>query len=410
MIPEEFLDFLTTTKAQWLSNPIRLEGSVVLDKNTCALLNDWSKTGLIDDLINIEGSLRSRRVSNIPQSKHSKIATFEIITDHQNLKVYPSIETLAQERPVSPPKKFVIYNAIENYAYDESNKVEISGKLKHYLNITRIWNSLSKCAEDTKDRELVFLYRKKIRLIASYSTNILSCEFDGLEKFNRSLGELDEDSHKDAKKHLLQNTLVNMLNFVDEKDRFEFLLKNFTKFSIKFDDAYNAYVVGFSFDDLRKEYEERYREYMVKINDLISTSLIRSLMVPGALYLTATRTQSIYSSKSLTNALEFTLVNMGIGVASTLVCMIFWFILCNEKKSITSIELEFTSLMERLENKSPEALETIKEFRDNIKDRLALAKSAINLLCVGNIIAGILSVLWVLIRFIPNETILALLI
>ena len=66
--------------------------------------------------------------------------------------------------------------------------------------------------------------------------------------------------------------------------------------------------------------------------------------------------------------------------------------------------------MQRLENKSPEALDTIKEFRDNIESRLSLAKNAINLLCVGNILAGVLSILWVLVRYIPNEILLEFLI
>ena len=66
--------------------------------------------------------------------------------------------------------------------------------------------------------------------------------------------------------------------------------------------------------------------------------------------------------------------------------------------------------MQRLENKSTEALDTIKEFRDNIESRLSLAKNAINLLCVGNILAGVLSILWVLVRYIPNEILLEFLI
>ncbi|MBF4312897.1 hypothetical protein EAY03_24340, partial [Vibrio anguillarum] len=197
------------------------------------------------------------------------------------------------------------------------------------------------------------------------------------DRFTRILKDLDSDSHKDGKTHILQNSLVGLLGHIPEKERFEYLLLNFTKFTSRFDDAYHAYVVGFSFDDLRKEHEERYREYMVKINDIVSSSLIKALMIPGALYLTATRTLAIQSSKSLANATEAGIVNVGIGIAAIAICMIYWWILCNESSSLSSIKVEYKSLMGRLRDKSADAHRAIEDYIEVLDKKITNAESAI---------------------------------
>ncbi|AEH31912.1 hypothetical protein VAA_00006 [Vibrio anguillarum 775] len=280
---------------------------------------------------------------------------------------------------------------------DECNP---SGEIKHYLEISEIWKTLKGCCDHSGSiAEITFLYRKKLTLRSIYNPKVLKQEFDGLDRFTRILKDLDSDSHKDGKTHILQNSLVGLLGHIPEKERFEYLLLNFTKFTSRFDDAYHAYVVGFSFDDLRKEHEERYREYMVKINDIVSSSLIKALMIPGALYLTATRTLAIQSSKSLANATEAGIVNVGIGIAAIAICMIYWWILCNESSSLSSIKVEYKSLMGRLRDKSADAHRAIEDYIEVLDKKITNAESAIGMLKVINVISVLASVIWVLWRF-----------
>lgn len=396
------LEFLKQVNAKWDDKQLSLSGNLTLNEETQELLIQSYTNKIIDCTVDIEGDCRSRNVERIPRSAFGKAVNFNICLDINGIKIYPSVERVASERPVHPPTRMIIFNDDEQIFYDkESTQVKSTGKLKHYLNISTIWNILAKCADDQRDNQLTFLYRKKICITSSYPEAVLDIEFDGLEKLIQTLDDLDCDAHKDVKCHILQNAIVRLLGDIEQDQRFGYLLEKFTKFSIDFDDSYHAYVVGFSFDDLRKEYEEKHREYMVKINDLISTSLVRALMVPAALYLTATRTQSIFSSKDISQGLEATIVNMGIGVASLIVCLVFSFLIDNEKHSLRSIELEFNSLMGRLEDKSPQAFSTIKDFRQNVNERLRLAQTCFKSLSFFNYLAATLSIIWVLLRFIP---------
>ena len=311
------------------------------------------------------------------------------------------------------PSRFVIFISSSNtYAFDETSDVQNEiGEVKHYLQIYSIWKQLKKyCDHAGTTSEMTFLYRKKISLKAEYYQSIFKQEFDGLERFSKILSDLDDDSHKEGKNHILQNTLVTVLGDIDESKRFEYLLTHFTKFTSKFDDAYHAYVVGFSFDKLRKEHEERYREYMVKINDLVSSSLIKALMVPGALYLTATRTQSIQTTKNISDSvgnvsniavtptLEASVVNLGIAAAAFFICLIYWWILSNESNSIDAVEVEYKSLMDRLKDKSPDASKTIEGFVGVLFKKIKSAKRTFIGLKLINILAFMASLEWLMVN------------
>ncbi|EHK2860570.1 hypothetical protein J7X18_004030 [Vibrio parahaemolyticus] len=397
----ELRDLLVKLNPTW-SESGELVASVELDESIHNLILE--EYDIIIDKLKIQGGRRSnmaRDPSSITSAMYGKVVDCYFKTKGNSLgEIYETVEELAKDCPVSPPDKFILFkNKDENTYYDsEEESLALEGKVKHYIEISRLWSCLQENSEDHSDKSLTFLYRKKLKIRAKYDVSLLKQEYGSLNRFQRILDVLAEDSHKDAKPHILQNTLVHVLYHVAEEERFGYLLKHFEQFTTKFDDGYHAYVVGFSFDDLRKEYEERYREYMVKINDLISSSLTKALMIPGVLYLTATRTQAIQTSKGLSVGLEALIVNMGIGIAAITVFMIYWCILCNERKSLESIEDEFESLMGRLEEKSPHAVPQIEKFKRHIKDRLQNGKTYIWILIRCNLFALLFACIWIGIR------------
>ena len=363
----------------------------------------WKERGeLVICKVNLVGERKFRDHTMVTEAMYGKktLQLFWKTADNTICPIFQNIELLAGRKPVTPPSSFIIISEDGEVKLIDINDVDFvaQGKVKHYLQIAELWQSLEDNAEDSNSEILTFLYRKKMKIEPKYDVKLLSNEYGGLSRYQRILSHLSDDAHKDAKPHILQNALVSLLYHLPESKRFESLLKNFEGFTVKFDDAYHAYVVGFSFDDLRKEYEERYREYMVKINDLISSSLMKALMIPGALYLTATRTQAIQTSKGLTSGLESLVVNMGIAIAVISVFMIYWCILCNERKSLKSIGDEFESLMGRLEEKSPHAVPKIKTFKENIENRLESGKTYFWILSKCNILALVMSLSWVVLR------------
>ncbi|OEE60434.1 hypothetical protein A1OK_10815 [Enterovibrio norvegicus FF-454] len=355
--------------------------------------------------VQIQGELIARTFGSLNEKMYGKKTVICTLNTKANTvcPIYCSVESVAEDKPVLPPETFLVFEDCHKCAIrDASDDSNATGKLKHYLEIASLWQILKKNAEDSSSVSVTFLYRKKMKLLAKYDTSLLKNEYGGLARFKRVLAELSSESHIDAKPHILQNCLVSFLYNTKEVDRFNNLLTYFDKFTSKFDDAYHAYVVGFSFDDLRKEYEEKYREYMVKINDLLSSTLTKALMIPGALYLTATRTQSINAGKNIEQGLELAIVNFGIAVAAITIFTVYAFVLDSEKKSLVAIEDEFSSLMSRLEDKSPTAAETISTYRDNIKSRITLVKEVFTTLTFLNIAMGITSILWTAARFLPE--------
>jgi hypothetical protein len=407
---QELLVLLQHYEPTWTKEG-RLTCVVEIDEALLAFIQGDSAPLVFEELCQIKGDKKKRRLSSITDVFIGKIINVTVRQEVDNAPIFSSIEVLAKKYPVWNPARFVIFNNSNmSYAFDGTNEPQsATGQVKHYLQICRIWQQLKEyCDHTSSTSEMTFLYRKKLSIKSRYSQSILENEFDGLERFSRILSDLDNDSHKEGKNHILQNTLVSVLGNIQENDRFEYLLTNFTKFTSKFDDSYHAYVVGFSFDKLRKEHEERYREYMVKINDVVSSSLTKALMIPGALYLTTTRTQAIQTVKgastitdktsevAVVSIVEASTVNLGIGVAAFSICIIYWWILSNESNSVDAVKVEYESLMGRLKDKSPDASKTIEDFVDTLRNKIKGAKRTIISLKAVNVLAFGASLEWLM--------------
>lgn len=403
MSPRELYQFIQQLSPIWNADESKLQATAVLDGALLNALTKGVENHFVGEMVTISGNRKVRKLETVNEAQFGKVVSFEFNLRGEVAPLFSSIEQLVKANPVTPPSSFIIYHSPDrNSIYDSTDDAcTPTGEIKHYLEIAEIWKILRGCCDHKGSiAEITFLYRKKLTLKSTYNSGVLNLEFDGLDRFTRILKDLDSDAHKDGKAHILQNSLFGLLGHIPEKERFEFLLLNFTKFTSRFDEAYHAYVVGFSFDDLRKEHEERYREYMVKINDIVSSSLIKALMIPGALYLTATRTQAIQTSKTIADGLEATIANIGIGVAAIAICMIYWWILSNEESSLTSIKLEYSSLMARLKDKSTDAYQAIEQHVTTLNTKITGAENAIEMLKFINILSVIASLGWVFIRFI----------
>lgn len=398
---QELFTCLKHYKPNWTEGG-KLTCVVVVDEALIGFINGISGNLVFEELCQVKGIKTKRPLSSVTETLIGKTVILTVRNEIDDAPIFDSVDNLAKKYPVLNPEKFIIFiNPDSAYVFDPASESQgATGQVKHYLEICRIWKKLKQyCDHASSTAEITFLYRKKLSIQSKYSQSILETEFDGLERFLRILSDLDNEAHKEGKNHILQNTLVAVLGNIQENERFEYLLTNFTKFTSKFDDAYHAYVVGFSFDKLRKEHEERYREYMVKVNDLISSSLTKALMIPGALYLTATRTQAIQSAKTVSDVttvsvVDVSVVNLGIAVAAFAIFVIYWRILSNEKNSINAVKTEYESLMGRLKDKSPDASKTIEDSVNTLRRKIQSAKTTIFGLNVINMLAFLASLEW----------------
>jgi len=318
------------------------------------------------------------------------------INSTQYTKLYNSFNSLIELHPTTPPKSFIIFdskNDIESYFHESTQ--EYKGNIKHYLEICEIWKLLKLCAEDNDANSLLFLYRNKLRIKNRYDVSLLGCEFDGFDKFKTLMNK--KDVHDDEKSKILQNVLCAFLLDIPLEQRFSHLLKNFTQYESRFDDAYQAFVVGFSFDELRSEYEEKYRDYIVKINDTISSAVTKSLVLPISIFLTTTRVQSIQTAKP-ERVNEIFAANMGVGIVSALVSLIMILIIINETSSLHALKVEYISLMGRLEEKSKAASSKINDLSNQLDARLNNSIYILYFIGVITIIQALASSYWIYTR------------
>ncbi|QLE83925.1 hypothetical protein FLM48_01765 [Shewanella sp. Scap07] len=380
----------------WSDDASTLIAEVVLNDRTLKLIKKAAAHNLVSEYIGAVGGRIKRKesVNSFYSESYGKKVEVSFNVDSGPVRFFKDFNSLIATHPTVGPSNFVVTSEIEGVIYYPCKTP--SGRLKHYLEVHSLWSVLLERSDDVTANGLTFLYKGKLYLNGEYTVSCLENGFDGLTKFIRLLQK--DKAHEVEKGHILQNTLHSFLYHVETENKFAYLLSNFSSFSLKFDEAYQAYSVGFSFDKLREEYEERYRDYMIKVNDLVSTALAKSLMIPAAIFLTSTRTQSIITSKSSETSNEIIAANAGVALVALIVSVVFFMMMISELQSIKSIKTEYKSLMGRLEKKSGEAFKAIIDFRKNLENKIAYARAVLYSLILFSIIHAAISLWWVISR------------
>lgn len=96
---------------------------------------------------------------------------------------------------------------------------------------------------------------------------------------------LCEDIHHEAKIALVREALVKFLKDKGSKQRFGYLISHFNAFSSDLLLSYQSFVEQYTFDKVRKEYQEKQTEYIQKTNDAYSDVGTKVLAIPAGLWL-----------------------------------------------------------------------------------------------------------------------------
>jgi hypothetical protein len=214
--------------------------------------------------------------------KQGAIDTFRVsinlkILRQQGVHIYFDEKELVEICPIAPEKFIIVRLGLNGnkctICPEEYNRNEIL----RYNQIKKIWELLSSCSDYQNGRELIFLFKQKISFSLIYSIDDLGFEFDGFARLEKIFSD---ELHVDAKRHIMQNTLYSFLWRTPKDDAFRKLLLDFTLFTLAFEENYRSFSVGFSFDKIRKEYTERFREYISKLNGIMYDTLTRALAIP----------------------------------------------------------------------------------------------------------------------------------
>lgn len=205
-----------------------------------------------------------------------------------------------------------------------------------------MWEVLVNSSDDDDGNSCTFLGARKSFVTLHYELDDLDLELDGFSKFMKLM---DLEDHKEEKNKILSNTIFSFTSNKDLKFRFRTILKRFSTFVERFEENYHAFAVGFSFEKIRKEYEEKFIDYLSKINSVLSESLTLSLAIPASTVLTFTAIKS-----GSEGAVHDILLNSGTFFVSLFVLFTTFFTVKFQLNFLKITKDEFLGLFSRFES------------------------------------------------------------
>ncbi|HFS5792987.1 TPA: hypothetical protein ACH1J3_002228 [Citrobacter werkmanii] len=217
-----------------------------------------------------------------PQIINGSITHFIITLElqelrHQGVKIYFDEKELVKLERLAPERYLILSLGINNNECTICPDDYAKNEIARYGQVKTIWNLLCSCADHQNGTHLIFLYKQKLTIELKYDWSDLESDFDGFSKFESIF--LDE-LNTEAKTNILKSTLHSFLRKERSNEAFSKLLSRFTLFSQLFEENFRSFSVGFSFDKIRKEYSEKFRDYLSKLNGIMYDTLTRSLSIP----------------------------------------------------------------------------------------------------------------------------------
>ena len=308
-------------------------------------------------------------LDNEGQTAEASISTQQLKA--QGLNVYWSWEELLAYRPnvTAVPDNFFIIN--EEIVYPAE---PVSNKTKHYKEVCTLLNLLIENADHTNNltdkivNDVVFLHKTRLEIPVLYNHECLG---EGLDGISIVVALFKDQSHIEQKSSILKETLYSLLINVSKKDRLLYLLNNFGDFSKRLNENYQLFVSEFSFDDVRKEYEEKKRDYFTKLNDVFSSAQTKMLGVPIALALASLKLSTIVDNITFWT-------NFFLALSITIYSVMMFMLITNQKHTLKALKNEYESQMARLKHQYADQYEQVKNIVTELNSRYDHQNNCLN--------------------------------
>ncbi|MFH0267212.1 hypothetical protein [Vibrio rumoiensis] len=154
----------------------------------------------------------------------------------------------------------------------------------------------------------------------------------------------EKDLHHEAMLSLIRECLFEQLSTINRKDRLSHLLRHFDVFATKVLVGYEQFVRNYSFDKVRREYQEKTTEYISKINSSFDDVAAKAFSIPAGVWLAAMQiTESqIGSFQFLKNSVYLGMVLLLV----IIVCCVFF----GQFSFINALKREYSELFKRLKS------------------------------------------------------------
>lgn len=272
---------------------------------------------------------------------------------------------------LEPPSTFYIIKDEEFFPRDSDKATRLRSYLK-ILKLTKILEGVSELeplSPAHNKMKISFIHKARVDLDISYAAEELDCELGGVDILSKVFSS---NEHETQRNSIFKETLYSFLVSQKKEDRFRYLLSRMNEFSTEFLENYQLFVSEFSLESVRKEYEEKKRDYIAKINEVISDVHTRMLGVPAILVLAAFRFSDDVKSGQLFGNLLI-LVAVGIYVS------MMHYLIRSQKETLDAISEEAEEHLESFRKKGlPSEIGRIGEISEQLKNKCSDERARLN--------------------------------
>jgi hypothetical protein len=265
-----------------------------------------------------------------------------------------------------------------------------ASRLRSYLKILRFVKILEGISEleplspDYNRMKVSFIHKARVDVEIDYRADELDCELGGVDLLSQIFSSKEHETQRNS---IFKETLYSFLVAQKKEDRFRYLLSRMSEFSTEFLENYQLFISEFSLENVRKEYEEKKRDYIAKINEVISDVHTRMLGVPAILVLSAFRFSDDVKSGQLYG-------NILILVAVVIYVAMMHYLIRSQKETLTAISQEADQHIESFRKKGlPSEIERIGEISEQIKSKCMDESKRLNIFywMIGFLFAAVIA-------------------
>lgn len=350
-----------------------LQGSLLLSEYNLRWIKELADKQIIGATCKILG--RPKAIKDIKNNLLGQVAELNIkSSDYQGSDAFFA-ENLSElvsfgGNQSKVPESFLLYNDGNCYLYPDD--VPQNAEILHYIQITELLQLLSEHADYCETNKLIFLQKSKLILtVPSYGQDLLKYELDGFVLLKKTLSDTN---HQAEKSSILKEALVSLLSSVEVTNRFKFLVANFSEFSVRFEEGYRLFAASFSFEKVRKEYEEQYREYVSKLNAVFSEVANKLLAIPITLFVSFSQIVPLSTINDPVSAQITVVKNVGVVLVSLLMYLYVRELTVMQRSTLDAVHSEYTGLMERLKSSYPTGYTRIEQLHTKLNNRYKYLK------------------------------------
>lgn len=280
---------------------------------------------------------------------------------------------LKYEHHIKKPIKNIFLTKTESYF----ESISTDSKFKNYLAMGELYSFIKFLSEESNaDRDCIFYNRSyKFKIKASEDDLNYSIDTKSLEKFIKS------DMHREAIIHLMCKEVTAFVKDQIEEIRFSYLIRNLNPLITNINHSYQSYVEDYTFDKVRKEYNEKKTEYIKKLNDTFDSVATKMFAIPAGIWFATAQMKVIGEPSNYLFTKNFI-------VLMTVLCMVLIMILniWGQRSTVTQMQEEYTTVFKALEAKFEDEKLKIQSVKGEVDKRYKRIMSNISIsiiICVA---------------------------